>query len=243
MKIAYFDCSSGASGDMMLGALLDAGLDLQHLKRELAQMRLSHYDLSVEKVAKHEIWASQAVVAVDAHHHHEHHRTFQDIKGIIAESGLQRAVKRRSIAIFQRLAEAEAEVHDTTVNGVHFHEVGAVDAIVDIVGSVIGLEALGIEKVTCSPLHVGSGTVKCAHGILPVPAPATARLIKDVPCYATEVVGELLTPTGAAILTTISAGFGPMPAMEVECTGCGAGQADLPIPNLLRVFIGKSAGP
>ena len=238
MKVAHFDCSSGAGGDMILGALLDAGLDLLHLKQELARLHLSHYDLQVKKVRRRGVTASHAVITVEEDHHHD--RRFRDIKGIIDGSGLPRVVKDGSIRIFRRLAEVEAEVHDTCINGVHFHEVGAVDAIIDIVGAVVGLYEFGIQKITCSPIHVGSGTVRCAHGVLPVPAPATARLIKDVPFYSTEVTGELLTPTGAAILTTVTSAYCAAPGMEVERTGYGAGQADLPIPNVLCLTMGRS---
>jgi uncharacterized protein (TIGR00299 family) protein len=152
---------------------------------------------------------------------------------------LDDAVKQKSLAIFRRLAEAEAKVHQIPIDQVHFHEVGAMDAIIDVVGTVSGLSCLGIEKVYCSPLHVGTGTVTCAHGTLPVPAPATAELIKGTPVFSSGVEGELLTPTGAAILTTLSSGFGPMPAMTVERIGYGAGTSEPAIPNLLRVIIGE----
>jgi uncharacterized protein (TIGR00299 family) protein len=149
-------------------------------------------------------------------------------------------VKEKSLQIFTRLAEAEAQVHRTSIEQVHFHEVGAMDAIIDIVGAVIGFQAMGIEKLYCSALHVGSGMVECAHGTLPVPAPATLDLIKGKPIYSTGVKGELLTPTGAAILTTLASGFGAMPAMTVEATGYGAGTLDPPVPNLLRLTIGEA---
>ncbi|MHC1745105.1 MAG: nickel pincer cofactor biosynthesis protein LarC [Syntrophobacteraceae bacterium] len=240
MKIAYFDCFSGASGDMILGALLDAGLSLDHLAGELARLHLSHYDIQAQKVSRRGLGGTQAVVAVDDDHHRYHSRHLSDIEAIIAGSGLHEDVKRKSIAIFRRLAEAEAKVHRTSVEAIHFHEVGAMDAIMDVVGAVAGLAALGIEKVHCSPLHVGSGTVQCAHGTLPVPAPATAELIRGFPSYSTGVCGELLTPTGAAILTTLASGFGPMPAMAIERIGYGAGTLDPPVPNLLRVLIGET---
>ena len=147
----------------------------------------------------------------------------------------------KSIAIFTRLAEAEAKVHQTTIEQIHFHEVGAMDAIIDVVGAVAGIAALGIQKIFCSPLHLGSGTVECAHGTLPVPAPATAELVKGKPVYSTGDVGELLTPTGAAILTTLASDFGPIPAMSVERIGYGAGTSEPAIPNLLRVMIGQAA--
>ncbi|MFH0730951.1 MAG: nickel pincer cofactor biosynthesis protein LarC [Pseudomonadota bacterium] len=240
MKIAYFDCFSGASGDMILGSLLDAGLPLTVLKSELAKLGLSHYDVQVAKVVKKGLSGSQALVTIEQDHHH-HHRNLEDIEGIIEKSSLDPDIKRDSIRIFTRLAEAEAKVHDTTVDSIHFHEVGAMDAIIDVVGAVIGLKALGIDKVFCSPLHVGTGTLICAHGELPVPAPATAELLKGKPIYATGVQGELVTPTGAAILTTLAEGFGPMPTMTVERIGHGAGTADRSISNLLRLFAGTTA--
>jgi pyridinium-3,5-bisthiocarboxylic acid mononucleotide nickel chelatase len=240
MKIAYFDCFSGASGDMILGALMDAGLSLEILKTELAKLKLTHYDLNVEKIAKKGIAGSQAIVIVEEEHHH-YHRHLADIRAIIENSDLETNIKEKSIDIFTRLAEAEAKVHQTTVDQIHFHEVGAMDAIIDVVGSVAGLAALGIEKIVCSALHVGAGTVECAHGTLPVPAPATVALIQGKPIYSTGVQGELLTPTGAAILTTLASEFGPMPAMTLEATGYGAGTADISIPNFLRIAIGESA--
>lgn len=240
MKIAYFDCFAGASGDMILGALMDAGLSPETLKTELAKLDLTHYDLQLKKVVKRGLGGSQAVVIVDEEHHH-HHRHLSHIEEIITTSTLDELVKQKSVQIFRRLAEAEAKVHRTTIENIHFHEVGAMDAIIDVVGAVAGLTAMGIQKIYCSPLHLGTGTVECAHGTLPVPAPATAELVKGFPVYSTGVAGELLTPTGAAILTTLASDFGPMPAMSVECLGYGAGTADPPIPNLLRVSIGETA--
>lgn len=240
MRIAYFDCFAGASGDMILGSLLDAGLELEQLKAGLTKLQLSHYDLQMENVVKKGIGGCQAVVVVDEAHHHHHHRNLADIKNIIAQSDLEHSIQQKSIEIFTRLAEAEAKVHQTTIDQIHFHEVGAMDAIIDVVGAVVGIAALGIQKVFCSPLHLGSGTVECAHGTLPVPAPATAELIKGKPVYSTGVAGELLTPTGAAILTTLASDFGPMPAMSVENIGYGAGTSEPAIPNLLRVMIGET---
>lgn len=240
MRIAYFDCFSGASGDMILGALLDAGLGLDRLTGDLAKLHLSHYDIQAKEVTRKGLGGTRAVVQVDDDHHRYHHRHFTDIEAIIERSDLIDDVKRQSIAIFRRLAEAEAKAHRTSIEAIHFHEVGAMDAIIDVVGAVAGLAALGIEKVVCSPLHVGTGTVQCAHGTLPVPAPATAELIRGAPSYSTGVTGELLTPTGAAILTTLSSDFGPMPAMTLERIGYGAGALETVIPNLLRVLIGES---
>lgn len=241
MKIAYFDCFAGASGDMILGSLLDVGLSLETLRNELAKLHLTHYDLSVRKVTKKGIGGSQALVTIDDHHHHHHHRHLHDIEQILEKSDLDTNIIEKSIRIFHRLAEAEAHVHQTTVDRIHFHEVGAMDAIIDVVGSVAGLAALGVEEIHCSPLHVGSGTIQCAHGTLPVPAPATADLIKGKPVYATGVRGELLTPTGAAVLTTLATGFGPMPPMTVDAVGYGAGTSDFSIPNLLRLVVGASS--
>ena len=240
MQIAYFDCFAGASGDMILGSLMDAGLETERLKAELAKLHLTHYDLQMNKVVKKGVGGCQAVVVVDEDHHH-HHRRLADIKSIIVQSDLEDSIQQKSIAIFTRLAEAEAKVHQTTIEQIHFHEVGAMDAIIDVVGAVAGIAALGIQKIFCSPLHLGSGTVACAHGTLPVPAPATAELVKGKPVYSTGVVGELLTPTGAAILTTLASDFGPMPAMSVEKIGYGAGTSEPAIPNLLRVMIGQTA--
>lgn len=239
MKIAYFDCFAGASGDMILGSLLDAGLPLEKLKETLAKLQLDHYDLKVKKVLKKGLGGSQALVIINETDQN-HHRHLADIKAIISQSDLADSIQQKSIAIFTRLAEAEAKIHQTTVDRIHFHEVGAMDAIIDIVGAVVGTTLLGIKKIFCSPLHTGSGTIECAHGTLPVPAPATAELLKGKPVYSTGINGELLTPTGAAILTTLASNFGPLPAMSVEQIGYGAGTSDPSIPNLLRVIIGEA---
>jgi uncharacterized protein (TIGR00299 family) protein len=238
MKAAYFDCFSGASGDMILGSLIDAGLALEQLKADLAKLHLSHYDLLIETAVRKGIAGTKAVVVIDRDHHH-YSRHVHHIEEIIGRSDLAETVKRKSIEVFRRLAEAEAKVHRTSVDRIHFHEVGAMDAIIDVVGAMAGLAALGIERVFCSPLNVGAGTVECAHGTLPVPAPAAAELIRGKPFYSSGVLGELLTPTGAAILSTVSSDFGPLPAMTLDSIGYGVGSAELPIPNLLRVFIGE----
>ena len=240
MKIAYFDCFAGASGDMILGALVDAGLDPVLLNRELAKLHLDHWALSFKPAVKRGLGGCQAVVETGAHRHHPH-RGLGDIRSLIEASALSQDIQEKSMAIFTRLARAEARVHRTEVEAVHFHEVGAVDAIIDVVGAVSGLSLLGIEAVYCSAIHLGSGTVACAHGILPVPAPATLELVKGLPVYATEIQGELLTPTGAAILSTLAREFGPMPALTVDKSGYGAGTANPEIPNLLRVVIGNTA--
>lgn len=238
MRVAYFDCFAGASGDMIIGSLLDVGLPLERLKSELAKLRLSHYEVEVHPVVRRGLAGSQAIINIDEVYHRHHHRRLDDIKRIVEDSDLNQSAKERVLKIFSRLAEAEAKVHQTTLDQVHFHEVGAVDAIIDVTGAVIGLDALGIERVHCSPLHLGSGTIECAHGVLPVPAPATAELVKDKLVYSTGVKGELLTPTGAAILTTLASEFGPMPTMIPQKLGYGAGASDPLIANLLRVIIG-----
>ncbi|MBW1780529.1 MAG: nickel pincer cofactor biosynthesis protein LarC [Deltaproteobacteria bacterium] len=238
MKIAYFDCFSGASGDMILGSLIDAGLDIDRLRKDLQKLQLTGYDLSVKKVTRKGIAGTQVLVTIDEDHHAQHHRHLQDIKKIIEQSELDESIKQRGAAIFTRLAEAEAKVHHISIEHVHFHEVGAMDTIIDVIGAVAGITALGIQKILTSPLHLGTGTVECAHGTLPVPAPATSELVKGKPVYSTGIKGELLTPTGAAILTTLSSDFGPMPAMTVEEIGYGAGTWETDIPNLLRLLIG-----
>ncbi|MCK8601717.1 nickel pincer cofactor biosynthesis protein LarC [Desulfoferrobacter suflitae] len=240
MRIAYFDCFSGASGDMILGALLDAGLSLKQLEEELSKLNLSHYQIKARKVLKNGIAGTQVEVLVDESFHHQHARHLHDIAAILAESDLPMPVKQRSTAVFERLAQAEARIHMTDAEDIHFHEVGAVDAIVDVVGAIAGLSLLGVTRIYCSPIHVGSGTVRCRHGILPVPAPATVELMTGKPIYSTGVAGELLTPTGAAILSTVTHEFGGMPPMITHCAGYGAGQADLPVANLLRLMIGES---
>jgi len=237
MKIAYFDCFSGISGNMLLGALIDAGLEVEWLRQELAKLKLANYKIEASKVLKRYI----AGTLVDVKTHKEGvERHLGDILDIIERSDLSEEVKGTSRAIFTKLAKAEAKVHGLDVEDVHFHEVGGLDAIVDIVGSVVGLRSLGIEEVYSSPLHLGTGFVKCAHGMLPVPAPATLELVRGVPTYGRDVEAELTTPTGAAIITTLAKGFGQSPLMEVKAIGYGAGHRDLPIPNLLRISIGEA---
>jgi len=241
MRVAYFDCFAGASGDMILGAMLDAGLELEALRAEIAKLGLGKYSIDAKGTAKKGISGTQALIIIDQDHHGQHHRHLSNIKEIIGSSSLEEGVKAKSISIFTRLAEAEARVHNCDPESVHFHEVGAMDAIIDVVGVVAGFHLLGIEECYCSPLHLGTGTVACDHGILPVPAPATTQLVRGYPVYATDVEGELLTPTGAAILTTLCCGFGPMPSMVIDQVGYGAGMSDPPIPNLLRISIGEAA--
>ncbi len=240
MKIAYFDCFSGISGDMTLGALVDLGLDPDLLKGELSKLKLEGYQLSFSKTDKHSIAGTKAHVEL-THHDHNHGRHLSEIRQLIENSDLSDDVKAKAISIFVRLGEAEAKVHDTTIEEVHFHEVGAVDSIVDIVGAAIGISVMGIEKIYSSPLSLGTGFTKSSHGVIPIPAPATMELLKGIPVRQTEIKGELVTPTGAAIITTLSDGFGPMPEMVVDKIGYGAGTKDLAEqPNLLRVSLGTA---
>jgi uncharacterized protein (TIGR00299 family) protein len=239
MKYAYFDCFSGISGDMTLGALLDAGVSVEQLRGELQGLSVPGWELSTEKVWKNGMAATYANVRTQDT---QTHRSLSTILGIIEKSTLAPSVKERAAAIFTKLGEAEAAVHDVPLEKIHFHEVGAVDAIVDIVGACIGFGALGIESFACSALNVGGGTAKMAHGVLPVPAPATARLLLGKPTYSNGVQKELVTPTGAAIVATLCSSFGPQPPMSVTSIGYGAGTADLEgQPNVLRLMVGESA--
>ena len=245
-RLAYFDCASGAAGDMLLGALVDLGLPVEALQGELAKLRLGGWHLEARKVHRAGVHATKVDVVTDVHVHvhdhvHVHGRRLGDILELIGNSGLEGAVKERSSALFRRLGEAEAAVHGTGVEDVHFHEVGAVDAIVDIVGGVIGLCWLRASRVVASPLNVGTGTVKMEHGVFPVPPPATARLVQGVPVYGAGE-GELLTPTGALMVTAHASSYGPLPALKLEAVGHGAGTRDPhDRPNVLRVFVGEEA--
>jgi uncharacterized protein (TIGR00299 family) protein len=239
MKLAYFDCFSGISGDMALGALVDAGCDVERLRAELRGLQVPGWELSAEKVWKNGMAATYVKVkSADQ----QKHRSLSTILEILQKSQLVPQVRERAAAIFQKLGEAEARVHDVPIEKIHFHEVGAVDAIIDIVGACIGFGALGIERFACSPLNLGGGTAKMAHGILPVPAPATANLLRGKPTYSNGVQKELVTPTGAAIVATLCDTFGPQPAMSVSAIGYGAGTADLEgQPNVVRIMIGEAA--
>jgi pyridinium-3,5-bisthiocarboxylic acid mononucleotide nickel chelatase len=238
MTLAYFDCFSGISGDMTLGALVDAGVSIDSLRAELEKLNLSGYTLTAEKVKRSGIAATKVHVLLDGKQ--QPLRRLSDIGNIIGASALPPAVKQKSLAIFSRLARAEAKVHGTTPDKVHFHEVGAVDALVDIVGSVIGLELLGVTGVAASSVNVGSGTVETAHGLLPIPAPATAEMLAGISFYQSSTLFELTTPTGAAIITTLGTSFGPLQKMQVERIAYGAGDRDFSErPNVLRLMIGE----
>ena len=238
MKTLYFDCFAGASGDMILGAMVAAGVDPRALKEQLALLDVQGYSVEFDSVDRSGISCTYACVKTE----HEHvHRHLSDILKIIYESRLNSKVKDRAAKIFSRLAEAEAKVHNEPIESIHFHEVGALDAIIDVVGAAICFDLLAIERFLCSPLHVGSGTVDMAHGRFPVPPPAVTELLKDAPIYSTDIKGELVTPTGAAIITAVCKEFGPLPAMRLEQTGYGAGTRSYEkFPNALRVFIGQA---
>jgi uncharacterized protein (TIGR00299 family) protein len=238
MTLAYFDCFSGISGDMTLGALVDAGVSIDALRAELARLDLSGYEITAERVKRSGIAATKVHVTIDQND--QRSRQLPDIIRIIEGSSLSAAVRNSSSRIFKRLADVEAKVHATTPDKIHFHEVGAVDAIVDIVGSVIGLELLGITKIIASAINVGSGTVKTVHGTLPIPAPATAELLTHIPFYQSSTPFELTTPTGAVIISALGSSFGPMPTMKLNRIAYGAGDKDFPgQPNVLRLMIGE----
>jgi len=241
MRIAYFDCFSGASGDMILGSLIDAGLSPVLLRKELKKLDIPQVRLHVKKVLKGGLSATRVIVEGKGEKHH--HRSLRELVKIVDQSVVDEEIKGRSKEIFQKIASVEAKIHQRPVDEIHFHEIGGLDSIVDIVGAVWGIRHMGIQEVYVSPVNVGSGFVKCEHGILPVPAPAALGLMKGKPIYSSGVERELLTPTGAAILATFGIQFGPMPPMNVVGMGYGAGRDDLPHPNLLRLILGERAKP
>jgi len=240
MKTLYFDCFAGASGDMILGAMVAAGVDPNVLSQQLERLNVEGFNVQFKKVTRAGLGATYAVVETAHEHKHRH---LSDILMIIDNSSLSDGVKKRASQIFTRLAEAEARVHNEPIEHVHFHEVGALDAIVDVVGSAICFELLGVERFISSPIHVGSGFVQMEHGRFPVPPPAVAELLKGVPFYSSDIKGELLTPTGAAIITTVADQYGPMPTMESSTPAYGAGTREYDdFTNVLRVFVGATSG-
>jgi uncharacterized protein (TIGR00299 family) protein len=249
VRLAYFDCPSGAAGDMILGALVDAGLPFEELRAGLGALRLEGYTLERRQVTKRGFRATKVEVHLHPHDDHGHaqaaphheHRTLPIIRDLIERSALPEPVKGSAIRVFKRLAEAEGHAHGEPPESVRFHDVGAVDAIVDITGACLGLHLLGVDAVHCSALPVGGGMADGPHGRIPVPAPGTAALLRGFPVVDTGVKRELVTPTGAAILTTLAVGAGAMPAMTVSAVGYGAGTMELETPNLVRVFLGESA--
>ncbi|HKK34400.1 MAG TPA: nickel pincer cofactor biosynthesis protein LarC, partial [Desulfomicrobiaceae bacterium] len=253
MNILYYDCFSGISGDMNLAAMIDLGVDPALLARELSGLGLDHeFTLEAGKDSRKGIHGTRVDVVLKKHHHaphgHHHaaHRNLRDIETIIDQSGLAEPVKTTALAIFRRVAEAEARVHGRDLYEVHFHEVGAVDSIVDIVGAAVCFHALDIDQVWCSPVELGGGFVTCAHGRMPVPAPATVEILRDCPTTRGAVMQETTTPTGAAILAALTDRFTAGPALTMRKTAYGIGHRDTDIPNVLRVHLAtteESAGP
>src|SRR3982750_2152670 len=236
MRIAYLDCASGISGDMTLGALVDAGAELATIQVGIDSLGLPSCRLLGTEVKKKGFRATQITVEHEPEHKHRH---LHHIAAMIDGSTLTARQKTLAKRIFQKLAEAEAKVHGTTIEKVHFHEVGAVDSIADIVGSAIGFDLLGVERIVCSPVPTGHGFVEIAHGRCSIPAPATGELLRGVPLANLDVEGELTTPTGAAIVAALTNDFGPLPAMVVDRIGYGAGQKDFDHPNILRLLVGE----
>jgi hypothetical protein len=235
MRIAYLDCASGISGDMTLGALVDAGADLAAIQAGIDSLGLAGCRLVASEVKKRGFRATQIVVEHEPEHAHRH---LHHIAAMIDRGQLTPRARDLAMRIFHKLAEAEAKVHGTTIDKVHFHEVGAADSIADIVGAAIGFDLLGIERIVCSPVPTGHGYIEIAHGRCSIPAPATGELLRGVPLAPLAVEGELTTPTGAAIVAALATGFGPLPPMTVDRIGYGAGQKDFPQPNVLRVLLG-----
>jgi hypothetical protein len=239
MSLAYFDCTAGAGGDMIVASLLDAGCDLDALRQMLSGLKIEGYTLAAGRVNRRGLCGTQFLVEITGEDHP--HRHLGDVLEILEGSNLPDRVRDRSREIFTRLGRAEAHVHGVTVEQVHFHEVGAIDSIVDIVGSCCAMELLEIDRVLCGPVPLGSGTIECDHGLMPVPAPATAELLRGAKTCRGCGEGEKTTPTAAAILTTLAEDFGPPPAMRIDAIGLGAGtRDDGPLPNLLRVLIGQA---
>ncbi|MDW7710697.1 MAG: LarC family nickel insertion protein [Deferrisomatales bacterium] len=264
-RILYFDASAGVSGDMFVGALLDLGASLETVKRHVASLGVEGLELRARKVerrglvgTKFDVLAPGTGRPVDepadgghghehgqghghghgAHHHRHPHRGLPEICSLIRAAGLPGPVAAAAVAVFELLGAAEGKVHGVSPEAVHFHEVGALDSIADIVAASSAFHQLGAEDARCSPIHVGCGTVRCAHGVLPVPAPATLELLCGVPAYSDGVRGELTTPTGAALLRHFCAGFGPMPPLVVQAVGYGAGSKDFGVPGLFRATLG-----
>jgi hypothetical protein len=237
MRIGYFDSSAGASGDMILGSLVDAGVDVGVLEEAAGCLGIGEFRFAVEQVRKSGIQATRVTLQETEP---AEHRTYSDIKRLIREAGLSPRVAERALAAFALLAEAEGKIHGMPPDAVHFHEVGALDSIADVVGAFAGLEALGLDRLLCSPLALGRGEVTCEHGTFPVPAPATLEISRGLPVRGRDIQAELTTPTGAAVLRTAADAFGPIPSMTLEQVGYGAGSRDLgEVPNVLRLIVGE----
>jgi hypothetical protein len=236
MKIGYLDCPSGISGDMFLGALVDCGVPLDAIRESLAHLPIQGFEITSLVVNKAGLTATQVEVHVDDQ---VTERRLAEIVTIVSDSALPENIKGKAVDIFRRIGGIEAKIHGVEVETVHLHELGGLDTIVDVVGVLLGLDRLGIERLIASPLPLGSGTIQSAHGTLPLPAPATLALLEGVPVYGSDYKKELVTPTGAALVTSLAHGFGNLPAMRLEKTGYGAGKRDLPTPNVLRLLIGE----
>ena len=234
-RVAYFDCNSGISGDMILGAVIDCGADFDYIKQELSKLNLD-FEISRQRVRKGAISAIKVIIGESGSHPL---RNLKTIKKLIEKTSLPEEVKEKSLSIFTRLAEAEASVHQVDIAHVHFHEIGAVDTIVDIVGSLLGLKSLKVEKIFSSPLPLGKGEVETSHGKIPIPAPATMKLLEGCKVYGKDIQEELVTPTGAALITSLAEDFIDFPAMQTLKVGYGAGTKELPIPNALRLVVGE----
>jgi len=260
LKVLYFDCFAGAAGDMILGALVDAGLPMEDLRRALGSLAVDGWDVSVDRVIKAGVSATKFRVHEHSHarggagnrelgtrhqHHHDHgHHSLAEINGAIRRSSLSDGGQARAIAMFRRLAEAESAIHGIPIDKIHLHEVGALDSIIDIVGAVFAIDWFKADRIVCSPINVGSGMVRTEHGVFPVPAPATVSLLMNAPVYSSGIQSELLTPTGALILTEFASAFGPIPPMTIDKVGYGAGDRELKeTPNVVRVLIGEAEAP
>jgi len=241
LRTAYFDCYSGISGDMILGALIDLGVEEKQIDKALKKIDLKGYKFQTKNVERNGIVGTQIKIVDSLKHNYSHpHRSFSDIKKLIDQSDLSSTVKKNSVKIFEKIAKVEARIHNTTIGKVHFHEIGCVDSIVDIVGSVWAMESLELDKIYSSALNIGEGFVDCAHGRLPVPAPATLKLLKGIPVYSSGVKRELTTPTGAAIISFYAEKFQSMPPMKILKDGYGAGDRIVSsLPNFLRVILGE----
>ena len=236
MTIAYFDCFSGICGDMILGALIDLGIDIDTFKNELKKLNINGYTIKIEKIEENNLTGTDVDINVKEK---QPKRNLKDIYELIENSKLNDNIKKISMEIFLKLGKAESKIHNTNIKNIHFHEIGAVDSIIDIVGSIICLNKLKIKDIYCSPLPLGKGFVHCSHGIIPIPAPATIELLKGIPVYQTNRIQELVTPTGAAVISTITKFFGYMPPMEIKKVGYGSGKTKSNHPNFLRIILGN----
>ncbi len=236
MKLAYFDCPAGISGDMLLGALVDCGVSIEQIKDGLASLPINHFEISGKRVNKTGLICTQIEVLVQDK---VKERRLAEILTIVRESQLPEKIKEKALGVFQRIGSVEAQIHGVNIENIHLHELGGQDTIIDVVGAFLGIEILGVDKVYASPLPLGTGSIQSAHGIIPLPAPATLALLEGVPIIGSELTNELVTPTGAAILTSLVQEFGIIPPMRLLRTGYGAGKMDLPIPNVLRLLLGE----